>query len=150
MKMNIYPTWWNTSVTLYNRQDDAQTDVVRWYRHNIDGTFWKRIKDKVAIGETVLETDKIICRLRKDESYMEKSEWMKLPNDTKSNYFTLGQGDIIAKGSVDDDINEYQSGHRSNDFLEKYKSGEGCFVVSTVVDNTGGGRGQEHYLVEGI
>lgn len=148
--MNIYPQWWDTSVTIYNRQDDPQTDVVRWYRHNVDGAFWKHIKDKVAVGDSVLETDKIICRIRKDPAYMDKAEWVNLPNDVKPNYFTLGQGDILIKGSIEEEINEYQSGHRSNDILEKYKALQGCFEVSMAADNTGGGRGQEHYIAEGI
>lgn len=148
--MNIYPEWWDTSVTVYNRQEDPQTNIISWYKHIIDGAFWKYIRDKVTIGETVLETNKIICRIRKDANYLDKEEWLKLPNDVKPNYFTLSQGDIIVKGGVEDEINEYQSGHRSTDIIAKYKSLQGCMEISLAANNTGGGRGQEHYLAEGI
>lgn len=148
--MNIYPEWWDTSVTVYNRQEDPQTNIISWYKHIIDGAFWKYVKDKVTIGETVLETNKIICRIRKDANYMDKEEWLKLPNDIKPNYFTLSQGDIIVKGSVEDEINEYQTGHRSTDIIAKYKKLQGCMEISLASNNTGAGRGQEHYLAEGI
>lgn len=148
--MNIYPEWWNTPVTIYNRAEDTQTNVVTWYKHQVDGAFWKYIKDKVTIGESVLETNKIICRIRKDANYLDKVDWIALPNDKKSSYFTLGQKDIIVKGLVDDEIDEYTKGHRSTDIIKKYKALQGCMEVDTVANNTGGGRGQEHYLAEGI
>ena len=148
--MNIYPEWWNTSITIYNRVEDAQTNVISWYKHAVDGAFWKYVKDKMTVGETVLETNKIICRIRKDEAYMDKSEWLALPNDKKAGFFTLGQKDIIVKGAVEDEIDEYVKGHRSTDIIAKYKALQGCMEIDTVSDNTGGGRGQEHYLAEGI
>lgn len=148
--MNIYPEWWDTSITVYNRHIDQQTDVVSWYRHNINGAFWKYIKDKITMGETVLETNKIVCRIRKNENYLDKYEWEQLPNDIKPSYFTLAQGDIIVKGTVDEDINEYISGHRSTDIIAKYKALQGCMEVDLATNNTGRGRGQEHYLAEGI
>lgn len=148
--MNIYPEWWNTSITIYNRVEDAQTNVISWYKHTVDGAFWKYVKDKMTVGETVLETNKIICRIRKDEAYMDKSEWLALPNDKKAGFFTLGQKDIIVKGAVEDEIDEYVKGHRSTDIIAKYKALQGCMEIDTVSDNTGGGRGQEHYLAEGI
>lgn len=148
--MNIYPEWWNTSITIYNRVEDAQTNVISWYKHTVGGAFWKYVKDKMTVGETVLETNKIICRIRKDEAYMDKSEWLALPNDKKAGFFTLGQKDIIVKGAVEDEIDEYVKGHRSTDIIAKYKALQGCMEIDTVSDNTGGGRGQEHYLSEGI
>jgi len=148
--MNIYPEWWNAQITVFNRQEDAQTGVVTWYKHHIDGAFWRYVRDKLTVGETVLETNKIICRIRKDKSYLDKAEWLQLPNDLKSGYFTLSQGDIIINGSVDDEINEYQKGHRSTDIIAKYKALQGCMEIELASNNTGGGRGQEHYLAEGI
>ena len=148
--MNIYPEWWNTSVTVYNRAEDSQTNVITWYRHTLDGTFWQYVKEKVSIGQSVLETNKIICRIRKDDNYLERAEWLALPNDKKAGYFTLGQKDIIVKGIVDDEVDEYVKGHRSTDLITKYKALQGCMEVDSVSNNTGGGRGQEHYLAEGI
>lgn len=148
--MNNYPSWWNTTITIYNRYEDTQTNLVTWHRHVIEGTFWKYTGNKVVIDKVVLETKDVICRIRKDERFLERHEWVQLPNDEMSNYFTLGEGDIIVKGSVDDEINEYVSNKRSSDLKKKYKALQGCLEVQEWANNTGGGRGNEHYYVKGI
>lgn len=148
--MNNYPSWWNTTITLYNRYEDPQTNVITWYRYVIKNAFWKYVGDKITIGKTVLETNDIICRIRKDDRFLERYEWLNTPNDLMENYFTLGQGDIIIKGEIDDEINEYTSGTRSSDLKKKYKALQGCMEVQEWSNNTGGGRGNEHYFVKGI
>lgn len=148
--MNNYPSWWNTNITIYNKFEDPQTNLVRWFRHSVDGTFWKYAGNKVVIGNTVLETKDIICRLRKDDKFLERHEWISLPNDKMADYFTLAQGDIIVKGDVEDEIDEYTSGKRSTDLKRKYKGLQGCLEIQEWANNTGGGRGNEHYYVKGI
>lgn len=148
--MNDYPIWWSTTVTIYNRFEDPQTQVVSWFRKTVENCFWKYVGDKVTVGETVLETNNIICRIPKNDLYLEKYEWINLPNDQMGDYFTLGQGDIIVKGEVDDIINEYQPGSRSNDLIVKYKALQGCMEIQEVANNTGVGLGVEHYHIRGI
>lgn len=148
--MNNYPSWWNTTVTIYNRYEDPQTNIVGWHRHVVHGAFWKAAGDKIVIDKTVLDTENILCRLRKDSAFLEKSAWIEIPNDQMSNYFTLSQGDIIIKGEVTDEINEYVSGKRSTDIKKKYKDLQGCMEIKHWANNTGGGRGNEHYLAKGI
>ena len=140
--MNNYPSWWDTTVTIYNRYEDPQTNLVSWFRHVVNGAFWKYSGNRVVVGKTVLETKDIICRLRKD--------WINIPNDLMSNYFTISQGDIIVKGDVADEIDEYVSGKRSSDLKKKYKALQGCIEIQEWANNTGGGRGNEHYYVKGI
>ena len=65
------------------------------------------------------------------------------------NYFTLGTGDIIVRDEVDDEIDEYTAGTRSTDLLKKYKSLQGCMEIRVWTNNTGGGRGNEHYFASG-
>ena len=148
--MNNYPVWWDTTITVYNRYQDTLTQIVTWYRHVVDNCFWKNAGNKVVVGETVLETNNIICRIPKQDNFLEKFNWVMVPNDLMENYFTVGVGDIIVKGNVSDIINEYQSGHRSSDILNKYKALQGCLEVQSVAINTGVGRGNEHYYVSGI
>lgn len=148
--MNNYPSWWNERVTIYNKYVDSQTDFVSWSRHVVDGCFWKYSGDKAIIGNTVLETNSITCRIRKDDNYLPKAEWVELPVDTRGAYFTLGVGDLIFKGEVADEIDEYTKGKRASDIVAKYKDLQGCIEIQYVIDNTGGGRGQEHYHVRGI
>lgn len=148
--MNNYPSWWDTTITIYNKYTDPQTQLVTWYKTVVDGAFWKYSGNKVVIDKVVLETKDIICRIRKDERFLEKHEWINIPNDEMSQYFTLSQGDIIVKGSVADEINEYASGTRSSDLKKKYKGLQGCLEIQEWTNNTGGGRGNEHYYVKGI
>lgn len=148
--MNNYPSWWNITVTIYNKFEDPQTQLITWYRHVVEGCFWKYTGNKIVVGNTLLETKDIICRIRIDERFLEKHEWIAIPNDKMSNYFTLSQGDIIVKGEVDDEINEYQSEQRSSDLKTKYKALQGCLEIQEWANNTGGGRGNEHYYVKGI
>ena len=148
--MNNYPIWWDTTVTIYNKFTDPLTQVVSWYKTTVTNTFWKYIYDKATIGETVLESNKIICRIREDSRYTDKYLWNALSAENKAKHFTLGQGDIIIKGDVSDTINEYEKGKRSTDLIEKYKELQGCLEIQVVHDNTGIGRGNPHYLAQGV
>jgi len=148
--MNNYPRWWNTTITIYNRFEDPITNVVTWYRHVVSNCFWQYSGNKITIDKTVLDTNNIICRIPISEEYLSKHLWQQKPNDQMSNYFTLGQGDIIVRDEVTDEINEYQSNKRSTDLLKKYKALQGCMQIEEFSDNTGGGRGNEHYYVRGV
>ena len=148
--MNRYPAWWDTSITVYNRYEDALTHVVTWYKTQLTGNFWQYICDKVNIGETVLETEKIICRIPENDKFLEKYQWVALTNDKMADYFTLGVDDIIVKGAVDDVIDEYTAGRRSSDLIEKYKALQGCMEIKSVSNNTETGRGMPHYKATGL
>lgn len=144
-----YPIWWEDTITIYNQYIDSQTDVVHWIRTVIDDCFWHLTGTEVNVGETALDSKSIVCRIPKDSRYKDKADWIKIPNDQKKNYFTLGQGDIIVKGNCDFEINEYQEGHRSTDLLAKYREYQQCISVNQYSDNTGLGRNNEHYLARG-
>ena len=148
--MNDYPVWWDTTLTIYNKFEDAQTHIVRWYRTKVDGAFWKYAGNRITVGKTVLETDDTICRIRKDSRFLPKHEWIAKPNDVMNKFFTLGIDDIIIKGEVDDEIDEYTSGHRATDIEKKYKNLQGCIRIKETAINTGPGRCNEHYYVKGI
>ena len=147
---NIYPPWWETTITLYNRYEDPQTHIVKWFRHVITGAFWKYTGNKVVVNKVTLETDDTTCRIRKDDKFLERHLWLSKPNDEMKNYFTLGVGDIIIKGEVSDIVDEYTQGLRSNDLEKKYKNLQGCIRVKEVAINTGSSRCSEHYFVKGV
>lgn len=142
-----YPRWWDTTITVYNKFTDPITSLITWHRTVINGCFIKAANNKVTVGQTVLETNNIIIRIPEQPNYKEYGEWVQLPNDQMSGYFTLHQGAIIVKGEVSDTINEYTTSIRSSDILNKYKEYGTCLVVSTWQDNTG--RPQPHYFVSG-
>ena len=146
----LYPEWWDTTITIFNKFQDPQTKLIRWYRTVVEGAFWKYVGEKIKIGRTVLETDNTLCRIRKDNRFLEKYEWLQKPNDEMENFFTLAEGDIIVKGEVDDTIDEGTQGIRSSDVIAKYKKLQGCVVIEEVAINVGAGRCNEHYLVKGV
>ena len=146
--MNSFGPWWDATITIFNRFEDPQTQVVTWYRTVLYNNFWQSTGNKVVIGNVVLDTNSIICRIPKNDKFLEKQDWVATPNDEMSKYFTLGEGDIIVKGEVTDDINEYQTGHRSSDLLKKYKGLQGCMEIQQWSNNTGH-RGNEHYYARG-
>lgn len=149
MSKPSYPVWWDATVTIYNKYTDPNTQVVTWYRTVVTDCFWNLQGTRVSIGEVVLDSKSVLCRIPKDDKFLVRKDWNALPADQKSNYFTLGQGDILAKGKVLDTINEYQSGHHSTDFLSKYGEYQQCMEVADCSDNTGVGRNNEHYLARG-
>lgn len=144
-----YPIWWDTTITIYNKYVDAQTQVEKWYRHVIENCFWKASNNKVTVNDTIIDSSNVICRIPKSGEYLDKPEWESLPNDKMSDYFTLGQNDIIIKGDINFEIDEYTKGKRSTDLLEKYKL-YGKMQIEQFSINTGSGRNNEHYFVTGI
>lgn len=147
--MNNYPVWWEQDLTVYNRYEDPTTHVITWYRHNLSNCFWNYDKNIVRVEDIVLETNRTICRIPKNAKFKEQYEWVNLSNDTMSSYWTLGIGDIIVKGNVTDDIDEYTPNHRSSDLITKYRKLQGCMQIEVVAINTGAGRCNEHYYVSG-
>ena len=147
--MNNYPSWWNSTITVYNKNVDSVTNLVKWYRTVLSGCFYKNVGNKVKIGNNVLESDDIICRIPIQANYLAPKPWKDLSNIDRDDYFTLQGGDIVVFGEVEDEIDEYTAGKRANDLLKKYVS-TGCLTITQVADNTGGGRGQEHYYVKGV
>ena len=141
------PKWWDATLTIYNKYEDPDTNLVSWYKAIVNNCFWKYQGDKVVIGQTILESNTTICRIGKSNNFVEKHVWNQL--EDKSSKFTLAIGDIIIKGSVDDEVDEYTSGKRSTDLLNKYKENQGCIIVNSISLNDGIARNNKHYLVRG-
>lgn len=146
---SIYPIWWDTTVTVYNKFVDANTQVVTWYRTVIEKCFWSLQGTKISVGEVVLDSKSAMCRIPKNAKFLEKKDWVVLTPENKATHFTLSQGDIVVKGEVDDVINEYSKGHRSTDLLSKYREYQQCLEINEYSNNTGIGRNNEHYLIRG-
>lgn len=152
--MNNYPRWWDKTITLYNKYINPTTQRVSWYRTVIQNCFWKYVNETYYVGTRgistsgiKLETKNVICRIPKDDRFVDKAEWKDV-YDTNE-HFTLGNGDIIILGEVDDVIDEYVAGQRSSDIVAKYKELQGCIEIDTYVVNTGTGVGMEHYRIIG-
>ena len=144
--MNSYPVWWDKTLTLYNKYEDDKGQIT-WYKTVLEDCFWKYTGNHVRVNDSVIATNDTICRIPKSDDYLDYYEWEQLTD--KSSYFTIGRGDIIVCGEVADDINEYESGHRSTDLLNKYRA-QGCIEVVEFAINVGKGRVNEHYFVKGV
>lgn len=144
-----YPVWWETTITLFNKYTDPLTYVVKWYKTILPLCFWKSSNNRVTIGNTELQTNDVICRVRKSNKYKSKAEWVELPNDEMGEYFTFSEGDIIIIGDIPDEINEREKGKKSTEIIAKYKGLQACIVVKSFSDNTGAGRVYPHYFIDG-
>lgn len=152
--MNKYPMWWDKTITIYNKRIDATTQRVSWYKSVVENCFWKYENNKINVGQAykgtiVLEAKDVICRIPATDRFVDKKEWLELADEDIKDHFTLGNGDIIILGEVDDEIDEYTAGQRSTDLVSKYKELQGCLEVDTYIVNTWTGVGIEHYRVVG-
>lgn len=144
-----YPVWWEDTITVYNKFTDPQTQIVTWFHTTLTGCFWKYQRTRVLVGQTEIESRSTICRIPQNQKFLERYQWETLPNDVMSAFFTLSEGDIIVKGEVNEDIDEYTAGHRSSDLIAKYKALRGCIVIDAYTNNTKTGTNDKHYLVSG-
>lgn len=143
-----YPTWWENTITVYNSYTDSQS-VVHWFRTVITDCFWKFTGAEVRVGDTILDSKAMLCRIPKDSRFLEKQEWILLTDEQKAEHFTLAQGDIIVKGECTFVIDEYTKGSRSSDLLGQYREYQACLEITEWSNNTGAGRNEEHYLARG-
>ena len=146
--MNHYPSWWDSTITLYNKYTDSDKKV-KWYKTVLEGCYYSHSLDKITVGKTTIASNVSVCRIRVNDSFIGKGDWIKLQDSERAEYFTLATGDIIVAGEIDFNIDEYTQGSRSSDMIKQYTEWPGCFTIESVSINTGGGRGNEHYHVRG-
>lgn len=148
MSGNAFP-WWTDTITIYNKYTDPTTQAIRWYRSVVENCFWKDSDVKLSVGSVIIEGNSTICRIPENDKFLERYQWEALSNDKMSSYFTLGVGDIIIRGNVNDIVDEYIKNHRSSDLVAKYKRLQGCMEIQKVSINTGNLKCMPHYLVRG-
>lgn len=147
--MNHYASWWDDTVTLYNKFIDPTTKKTLWFRHVIPGCFYNHKIEKITVGNTTIDSNVSICRIRVSDDFVDRKAWLDLTSDEKKTHFTLGAGDIVVADEVTFEIDEYTSGQRSSDLIKENHEWPGCFTIESVNINVGGGRGNEHYHVRG-
>ena len=153
--MSNFPfAWWDKTITLYNKYVDPTTQVITWYRTVINNCFWKNVNETYYVGTrgistsgVKLETKTITCRIPEDERYVDRKTWDELADKSKN--FTIGNGDIIILGEVNDTIDETTSGKHSTDLVSKYKKYDASLMIDTYVINTVTGVGLRHYRIVG-
>lgn len=147
--MNHYSSWWDDTITLYNKYTDPVTKRTLWFRTVLSDCFYKHTVEKVTVGNTTLSSNVSICRIRVNDAFVDKRSWNELSASEKRSCFTLSAGDIIVAGDTEFEIDEYEKGKHSSDLIAEYKEWPGCFTVEVANINVGGGRGNEHYYARG-
>ncbi len=137
-----YPKWWDKTITIYNRYED-NTGRVEWYRKVLPGCFIKIVPSLVIAQGIGTEKSQLVIRIRKSNDYISPIEW--LTSVFKNKKYTIQNGDIVVIGAVSDNVDEYASGHRSNDLLKKY--GNSALIVRSVGLNDFGHK--PHYKITG-
>lgn len=138
--------FWNKTITLYNKHEDEQTGLIKWYKHILTDCFYKVTNNVVSVGGVQLQTDDNIIRIPEQANYLPPYKWLQVPNDKKGQAMTLQSGDLIFLGDVSEEIDEYTSGKRSTDIIKKYSALGSVFVKSVNINNLIPGA---HYLVRG-
>ncbi len=142
-------SWWDDTITLYNKYEDNTTGIKQWYRTVIPSCFFKNDAEQLRLGDAVVSATSTICRIPKNDKYLPRLKWVQLPNDQMSEYFTLGRGDVIFEGEIEDEVDEYTKGKSMSDIQAKYQDLVNYIEIMNFTDNTGGGRNNEHYRVRG-
>ena len=153
--MNNFPfPWWDKTITIYNKLIDPTTQRVSWYKTTVENCFWKAQNVLFSMGRygvstlgVVTENKEIVCRIPKDDRFVDKRIWKDL--DDREDHFTLANGDIIVLGEVDDVIDEYTEGQRSTDLITKYRAFDECLEIETYVNNVQTGVDLPHYRITG-
>lgn len=138
--------FWNKTITLYNKHEDRQTGIVKWYRHKLERCFCKVTNNKVNVGNVQIHTDDSVIRIPEQSNYLPPYKWNELPDDEKLNYMTLQSGDLIVLGDIEDQIDEYTTEKRSSDLIAKYSSLGAVFVNTVNINDFVPGA---HYFVRG-
>lgn len=148
--MSNYPTWWDTTITVYSKHTDTATSIVKWYKVVIPNCFWKRVGSKTTVKDIQIDTESVTCRIPKNSNFVEPFNWIDMADSELTDMFTLQQGDIIIKGECEFEINEYKAGQRSTDLIAKYRKIQGCMEIKDVAINTMTGMLNPHYNVRGL
>lgn len=148
--MNNFPIWWDTTVTIYSKCVDTATSIITWHKSTVPNCFWKLVGNKASVGNVIVDTESITCRIPKQPNFIEPVEWVSSNSENLNGMFTLQPGDIIIKGDCDFEINEYKSGQRSTDLIAKYRKVQGCMEIKDVAIDTMTGMMNPHYKVRGL
>lgn len=144
--MSNYPSWWSTTITVYNKYTNTETQEVGWKRTVLTNCFMTVARELTTINKGASQAYRniIVCRIPKNSNYVDAYSWS--TDVAQTSKFTLQDGDIIVKGKITDEIDEYTKGSRATDLVDKYKA-KGVFRIGMMQDNSDSVRNLPHYYV---
>lgn len=139
-------SYWNDTITLYNKFEDTQTGVISWHRHTVEGCFVKRTNNRIKVGGVQKQSDYTIIRIPEQENYLPPHKWAELSANDTTKYMTLQSGDLVFLGNINDEMNERSEGRRSNDIIAKHQALGSVFIKSVNINTD---LLNAHYYVRG-
>lgn len=122
------------NITIYNSYIDKITRFKAYIPTKISGVSWYGSLEAAVTADGLIGADKYTIRIPTDaqiessKKYLSPKAYAAQPNDQKSKYWTIGEGDCIVKGFVDD----IGSDAKPDKLEEKY---DNVVTVISVTDN---------------
>lgn len=136
------------SITLINTREDGVTMTKLFFPTRISGvSFHKTIRTAVTDAGLQTANEAIvnipIAADMEGKSYLPEMEWNRVPNDQKSQYWTLKNGDYFCKPEIDaEKINSLQD-------IVKQVGTNNIFKISYYSDDLKGSPAIQHYRMVG-
>lgn len=128
---------YNQTITIYNclRAADNSNDTKDvWYRTVLEECFYKNVIGRTEYVDKAPKMESAYTvRIPESEKYRPYHEWVKLPDEERSRYFTCSQKDIVIQGECSEEITGV-SPNTASQILSRYKPD--AFVVTAFSDNT--------------
>ena len=151
----------NETITIWNRYRDEQTRQDRWVSHLVHGCAWHSASSRRTTSALASSDDRIIVLVgfrrgcKATIEYLPPHIWSGLDGEGKESFFTVRDGDVIARGDFVGDNKEAACGLLSfsdeeitvNDLRERL--GQDMCVVTRVADNSFEQRFGRHLNVNG-
>lgn len=137
------------TVTIYNcfraaDNPNSQKDI--WQKTVIHNCFYKNVIGRTEYADSNPKMSSVYTvRVPRTPKYFPYSQWIKLGDDERSNYFTCSQKDIVVKGECEEEITG-TSPNTASQLLSRNKPD--AFVVTAFSDNSGPSYGK-HYRIGG-
>ena len=77
---SIYPIWWDTVITIYNRYEDSSTQYVTWKKHIIPNCFVKLVTTQISGGQIIYNSSNAIIRIPQNNIFKDYADWVMIPN----------------------------------------------------------------------
>ena len=94
----------NSNITIYNKYYDFASGYEMYQRTVIRNVNWNGIRNATVTSNGLLMADSIRIILDKLENYISPKQFVRLTNEERPSYFTLGIADKVVKGDIDFEV----------------------------------------------
>lgn len=128
---------YNQTITLYNclrAADNPKEKKDTWQKTVMGNCFYKSVIGRTEYADKNPRMDNTYTvRIPVSDRYLPYHQWIRLPEEERSGYFTCSQKDIVVRGECGADITGV-SPDTAAQVLSRYKPE--AFVVTAFADNT--------------